>query len=162
MNTVMKAVMAGLISVGIGTAAVVAYAHETGCREGAGRQGRDRDSFSERMEQRKTELHDKLKLKSEQEAAWTTFTEKMKPTLPKERPDREEFKKLPAPERMGKMIEMMKAHEGQMENRLVALKDFYATLTPEQQKIFDEQSALRFSRRSGAMRHDHHSGTDGQ
>ena len=157
MNTVMKAVLAGLFVSGIGATALTAYADESGCRDKSEHHGywHDRDSFAERMEHRKAELHDKLKLKPEQEAAWNTFVEKMKPAQPMERPNWEELKKLPAPDRMGKMLDMMKAHEARMEDRLAALKEFYATLTPDQQKVFDEQTAARFSRRSGPMRHDH-------
>lgn len=47
MNAVMKTVMAGLISAGIGTAALTVYADESGCHDkGAHRDFRhDRDSF---------------------------------------------------------------------------------------------------------------------
>jgi Spy/CpxP family protein refolding chaperone len=146
MNTAMKAIMTGLIVTGIGATALTVRADEP-------------DSLAERMEHRKAELHDKLKLKPEQEQAWNTFVEKMKPAQPMERPDREDMKKLPAPDRMARMLDMMKAHESRMENRLAAVKEFYGTLTPEQQKVFDEETARRFSRRSGAMRHDRRQGT---
>lgn len=161
MNTLMKALMAGLISAGVGTIALTAYADEAGCHDKAAHRDfrHDRDFFAERIGQRKVKLYNELKLKPEQEAAWNTFIEKMKPTLPKERPDGAEFRKLPAPERLDKMLEMMKARESQMENRLAAVKDFYATLTPEQQKVFDDEFSLRFSRHSGPEWHHQGSGT---
>ncbi|HTT07177.1 MAG TPA: Spy/CpxP family protein refolding chaperone [Gammaproteobacteria bacterium] len=161
MNTVIKAILAGVVVSGLGATTLTAHADESGCHDRAAHRGygHDRDSLTGRIEQRKTELHDKLKLKPEQEAAWNTFVEKMKPAQPMERPNWGELKKLPAPDRMGKMLDMMKAREGQMENRLAALKEFYATLTPEQQKIFDGQFAHRFSHHSGPMRHDQHRGT---
>lgn len=161
MNTLMKALMAGLISAGVGTIALTAYADEAGCHDKAAHRDfrHDRDSFAEQIGKWKVELHDKLKVKPEQETAWNTFIEKMKPAQPKERPDWAEFSKLPAPERMDKMLEMMKVRESQMENRLAAVKDFYATLTPEQQKVFDDEFSLRFSRHSGREWHHHHPGT---
>ncbi len=161
MNTAMKAIMTGLIVTGIGATALTVRADEPDCHDGMGHRDfrHDRDSLAERMEHRKAELHDKLKLKPEQEQAWNTFVEKMKPAQPMERPDREDMKKLPAPDRMARMLDMMKAHESRMENRLAAVKEFYGTLTPEQQKVFDEETARRFSRRSGAMRHDRRQGT---
>lgn len=84
-------------------------------------------------------LHDKLKLTPEQETAWKSFHEKMKPTESRNRPDRSELASLHAPERREKMLSMMKEHENRMAERVAAVKEFYAVLTPEQQKLFDDQ-----------------------
>jgi protein CpxP len=54
------------------------------------------------------------------------------------RPDRAEWEKLSAPERMEKQLALMKEREARMADRLAATKAFYAQLTPEQQKIFNE------------------------
>ena len=158
MNTIMKTVLTGLVCAGIGTAAWSVYAHEAGCPDKAAQRGYHHDQgwYMKQMEQRNTELHDKLKLTPEQEAAWTAFTGKMKPVLPGQRPDWTEFSKLPAPERMSKMVEIMKGHEAQMENHVAAVKDFYATLTPEQQKVFDEGFSFRFGHHAGMWRQRHH------
>jgi len=43
-----------------------------------------------------------------------------------------------APERCEKWIDKSKQHIGLQETRLAALKIFYAVLTPEQQKVFDD------------------------
>ena len=59
--------------------------------------------------------------------------------------------KLHAPQRLGKGIEHMKAMETTMTEHLAALKEFYAVLTPEQQKTFDEQMPS-FGDRSGSRR----------
>ena len=48
--------------------------------------------------------------------------------------------KLTSPERMEIMVERMKERENQMAAQLNALKTFYATLSPEQQKIFDAET----------------------
>lgn len=61
--------------------------------------------------------------------------------------------KKTAPERMQTMIDRMKTHEKELTEQLAALKVFYAKLTPEQQRIFDNESMYypRY-RRGGPMR----------
>ena len=84
-------------------------------------------------------LHDKLKLTAQQETAWKKFAAQQ-PMLDKaDRPDPAEMAKLNAPQRLEKGLEHMRAMEAKMTEHLAALKEFYAVLTPEQQKIFDEQ-----------------------
>ena len=55
---------------------------------------------------------------------------------------------------MQAMIDRMKAHEQALTDQLAALKTFYATLTPEQQKTFDSESMYypRFRRGGPARR----------
>ncbi|HUX62546.1 Spy/CpxP family protein refolding chaperone [Sulfuricella sp.] len=124
----------GLAAIGLGTAPVLALANP-----GCGPMGAGSGKFAERIEKRQAELHDKLKLTPVQETAWKSFSEKMKPTGARNRPDRSELASLHAPERMEKMLTMMKEHESQMAVRVAAVKEFYAVLTPEQQKLFDDQ-----------------------
>jgi hypothetical protein len=107
----------------------------------------DRGDRAERFEQRQAQLHDSLNLTAEQETAWKTFTGKL---TPPERPDRDEFRKdmsQPAPARMEAMLARMKTRQQQMESNLTAVKEFYATLTPAQQKVFDEEFGPRGPRR---------------
>jgi Spy/CpxP family protein refolding chaperone len=52
--------------------------------------------------------------------------------------DRAAFKKMTAPERMESRIAMSKERISRQETRLASLKTFYAVLTPEQQKVFDD------------------------
>ena len=87
-------------------------------------------------------MHDKLKLSAEQEGAWKTFTASVTPT-PKERPDREALAKLPAPERIDRMLAHMQQRQERMSQRAAAVKSFYAVLTPAQQKVFDENFMRR-------------------
>ncbi len=88
-------------------------------------------------------LKEQLKLTAAQEGAWTTFTSavKMPVELMAKRPDFTELAKLPTPERIDKMQALHAQHASEMnaamEKRGVATKAFYATLTPEQQKVFD-------------------------
>lgn len=97
---------------------------------------------SERMEKihdtRMGALHDKLKLTAKQEDAWKKFAA-FDPVWAANRPDPAEMSKLNAPQRMEKALERMRAMEAKMAEHLATLKEFYAVLTAEQQKIFDEQ-----------------------
>jgi len=100
--------------------------------------GRDSGRMEKMREQHETALHDKLKLSASQEKAWQAFIAEGKELRPKKRPDPLEFAGLTAPQRMEKMLDRMHDREARMEKMLGALKTFYAVLTPQQQKIFDD------------------------
>lgn len=146
MKTLHKKLLIGLTVLGMATATFAAHAERDGCDHMGGpmgmggHEGHESGKFAERMKERmakhQAELHDKLKLSAAQEAGWKTFAASMTP-LERKHEERGALEKLPAPERMEKMLSMMKEHEAQMGTRLAALKTFYATLTPDQQKIFD-------------------------
>jgi periplasmic protein CpxP/Spy len=112
-------------------------------------QERHDGQIRESMAKRAAELHDKLKLTASQEPAWKSFIAAMTPVQTGKRPDRAELDKLSAPERMEKMLDMMKEEEKHMAARLSATKAFYATLTPEQQKIFNDNVGKRHEHRPG-------------
>ncbi len=95
-------------------------------------------NHQERIARRQAVLHDKLKLTGNQEAAWKTYIAAATPPAPSARPERGEWEKMSAPERMEKMMTMMKAREGHMATHLAAMKTFYATLSPLQQQIFND------------------------
>ena len=118
-----------------------------GMHEGQGRMGSmGSDKMKARMAQHQAELKAALKITTAQEAAWTTFTASMVPPAGQkaQRPTREEMAKLSTPERIDKMKAMRTEHHAvmslEMEKRADAVKAFYATLTPEQQKVFDEKA----------------------
>lgn len=138
------------LSLGIGSVASLAQTPAGGPMGGAGAMG-DHGKFGERMKEhmakRAAELHDKLKLNPTQEKAWNAYMDKVKPGELPARPDRAELDKLTAPERMERRLAHMKDAEKRMEQHVAATKEFYAVLTPEQQKIFDEEF------RHGAGRH---------
>jgi Spy/CpxP family protein refolding chaperone len=142
MKKAAKFVLIGLATVAIGTGVSSAFAGSPGCRnmEGGMMSHSDKGKFAKFIEKRQAELHKKLNLTAEQEPAWNTFAEKMKATMPQGRPDKEEMRKLSTPERLDKMLARMKEGEKQMETRAATIKEFYAALTPEQRKVFDEQS----------------------
>jgi Spy/CpxP family protein refolding chaperone len=115
-------------------------AHQMGAGTKSSKEhGGSPEQMKERFAKRQAELHDKLKLTPAQEPAWNTFAGRMKPEERPARPDRAEMEKLSAPERMERMLAMMKQGEQRMADRLAAVKEFYAVLTPEQQKTFNEQ-----------------------
>lgn len=102
-------------------------------------------NWKEFHQQRLTALHDKLKLNAEQEKAWTAYIAATNKNIDLRKPflSRADFEKMNAVERMESMINRMKTHEQALTEELSALKTFYATLTPEQQKIFDTESLYR-------------------
>jgi periplasmic protein CpxP/Spy len=120
------------------SAGVWAYSYEhTGC------QGMDNGPRAERMQkkmgQHQQQLKAALKLTGEQETAWKDYSASLqgqknaKPQL-----DRAEWAKLTTPERMDKMMALRTEREAHMRQRMDATKAFYATLTPQQQQVFDQ------------------------
>lgn len=112
------------------------------------------EKMQDRMAKHRAEIHDKLKLSAAQEPAWKTFVEATTPGIRPAAPDRKEMEKLNTPERMEKMLERFKEHQSKMEQHLAALKTFYAVLTPEQQRIFDDSH--RRMQQHMLMRHFSH------
>ena len=92
---------------------------------------------------RVAKLHDELKITPAQEKSWNAFVASMQPPARAQgqRPDRAAWARLSAPERMAKSIDMQKRRTAAMEQRLGALNSFYAALTPEQKKTFDDKAA---------------------
>ena len=108
------------------------------------------EKFVEHIKRREAKLHDALQLTAQQEAAWKIFTDQTRPSEPMAWRQHDELEKLPAPERMEKMLARMRNSERQLTQRLAATKTFYAVLTPTQRTTFDQQ----FSHH----RHDAHHG----
>lgn len=119
--------------------AVLAFGHD-GCH-GMGREmsPRMQERMTARMEQHHARLHEALKLTPAQEDAWKTYLAQGKPQPPAGQPlSREEMARLSTPERAERMQGVMRDRLAMMEKHTAALKTFYATLTPEQKKTFDE------------------------
>jgi Spy/CpxP family protein refolding chaperone len=108
-----------------------------------------------RFDKRMTAFKVQLKLSAAQEGAWTTFTAAMKPPagMLTKQADHAELAKLPTPERIDKMKALHAQHVADMtaamDKRGEATKVFYATLTPEQQKVFDANAMRRPGRHDG-------------
>jgi len=113
-----------------------------------GMQGKQDPAKREAMfAKRIAELKTKLKITSDQESAWTSFTTAMKPAAGTnhQRADRAEMEKLTTPERIDKMRAMHTQHMTErtaaMDKRAEATKTLYAALNAEQKKTFDAMHA---------------------
>lgn len=99
------------------------------------------------MAKRQAELKAQLKLTAAQEGAWTTYVAVMTPPAKPlgQRLNRADMEKLTTPERIEKMRALHAQRDAERDQRAEATKVFYAALTPEQQKVFDTETA-RFHR----------------
>ena len=141
MNTLHMGLVIAIATLGLGTIAAaapdqVAQAPSTSLQSGA--TGQHGEKFAERMAKRQAALHDKLALTTGQEAAWQVFTAKMQATIPT-RSDARPAKPLTAPERAERKAAFLQVAQQQAASRVQPIKEFYAVLSPEQQKIFDSQ-----------------------
>lgn len=110
--------------------------------------------MAEKRAEHQAQLHAALKLDASQQPAWDAFVASQ--AMPRRgdrmaRPDRAALAQLSAPQRMQRGIERQKQRVARMEQRLAALNSFYAVLTPEQRKVFDEQ----VRHRKGGRHHQH-------
>lgn len=89
------------------------------------------------------DIHDALRLRPDQERAWQTFYQANQPDPQDEARHRNAFERmgsLRSPQRFDLSVQMMRSDLDALERRANALKIFYATLSPEQQAIFDRQT----------------------
>lgn len=139
MNKSVKMILAGAAILALSTSVYAHGGKDCGAGE-HGWMGMDQEKMEKMHDQHLAKLHEKLKLTAQQETAWKKFAAN-KPMLDKAaRPDAAEMEKLDAPQRLEKALEHMRAMEAKLADHLVVLKEFYAVLTPAQQKIFDEQT----------------------
>ncbi len=120
-------------------------------------QGQDRahkpgERDAQRHQHRMDKLKQSLKLSQDQGQAWAAFEGAMQPGT-MTRPDHEAMSKMTTPERLEVMTQMKTQHSAQMQKRLDATRAFYAALTPEQQKTFDQETAQMMR---GANHQGHH------
>ncbi|MEO5658270.1 MAG: Spy/CpxP family protein refolding chaperone [Polaromonas sp.] len=185
LNTVNRLVLAGLLasagfSVAIAQAPITAPINAPATAASAAADGKssadhgghpmmgrhDPAKMQAWMAKRQAELKAKLKITASQEAAWTSFTAAMPPSEHRmgQRPSAEqraELDKLTTPERIDKMrairTERMADRTAAMDKRGAAIKTFYATLSPEQQKTFDAEHR-KMGRHEGRRGARHESG----
>lgn len=165
-NSLSKKLIIAMSVLGMGAASLTVHAQEAAAGAPAasapapGQHGGHRGGNpAERMAKYQARLHDKLKLTAAQEPAWTTFTAANAPKAPAGdwKAKREAFAKLSAPERMEQWIALSKERIAGQESRLASLKTFYAVLTPEQQKVFDDSVP---GGKHGGWRGQHHGGME--
>jgi Spy/CpxP family protein refolding chaperone len=147
-----KPVLAAAILAAAGLTYAGQAVAETGKSVERCEKGWSKGDFKKRAEERMNRLRQDLKLTADQEAAWTTWTGKVTASLEEAKAKRPDFKAmsdLSAPERMEKYIGYRKEKQARMEAGLADLKAFYATLTPEQRKVFDKSSPFGHGRDKG-------------
>ncbi len=145
------------------------YAHRDGGRHGdrAGKYDpakmQERIArMQERMAKRQAAFKAKLGITPAQEPAWNAFTASTKPPATRpQRLSREEFAKLTTPQRIDRMQAMKAARDARMAERANATKTFYAALSPEQQKVFDETTLRGHGGKGGGPRGGHRGGHHG-
>jgi protein CpxP len=131
-STVLTASILGLLA-----SPALAGPHDCGPRDHERADSRV-DSRSERMQAHQQKLHDLLKLSPEQETAWKKLVA-AESGLTRPAPTSDlEWAKLTTPERGEKRLAHMKAEQLLMADHVAAIKDFYAVLTPEQKRLFDD------------------------
>lgn len=153
MKALSKAFVIGATIIGLGATALPAVAEEAPQHQYAATKF-DPVKMQERMDEHAQRLHDALKITPAQEGAWQAYLSARKSNMPQhDQIDRAAMKEMPAPQRMEKHIEMAKARITRMESNLAATKTFYAALTPEQQKLFDEKTEHAGAHQRGGMMH---------
>jgi hypothetical protein len=91
-------------------------------------------------------LHDALHLTAVQEAAWQRYRRAVAPdpaAQARDRAARQMMANLPTPRRIDLINAEMEANIQTMRHQGEAVKAFYATLTPDQQRVFDSQTLPR-------------------
>lgn len=142
-----------LMSVLLATTGVVAVAqgagqghHQGGAMAHHG--AKDMAGMQERMAKRQAELKNTLKISATQEGAWSAYIAAMQPPADmgthmgrdNRAKMREEMQALTTPQRIDRMNEMKAQRDTHMAARQQATKALYSALTPEQQKVFDDNA----------------------
>ena len=121
------------------------------------RMERMREHMSQRHGQHVSELKSKLKLQAGQEPAWNNFEQAMQmPKEPMARPDRAALEKMTTPERLDQMQAYKAQMDARMQKHAEATKSFYASLTAEQKKVFDSETAHGLRGMGGMGGEGHH------
>lgn len=105
----------------------------------------DPQRAAEHMQRRQAELKAKLQITPQQEAAWATWSDALKPRKDMPTPDamraeRAALAQLTTPERIDRMRALKAQRDLHATQREDATKAFYASLTPTQQKVFDAET----------------------
>ena len=157
MTTLRKTIVTALATLSLAAASLPAMAHSHAGHDGQHMTREQRaEKMAQRFDARQARLHDALKLSTGQQRAWEAYQSAMKPQPRAMQGERQPVAGLSAPDRMQRRIDAGKLRLARMEARLAATKAFYAQLTPEQQKAFDEKVATghrRGQRHPGARQH---------
>lgn len=129
-----------------------------GGRGGPAAQGKGKMDFAALAAARLDKLKAELKITPAQEKAWQAFADQSKQQMGQMQTLRDQFQppaadapQPTAPERMEKSIEFMKQRLSHMEAMNVAMKELYASLTPEQKTAVEKHFAQRPAKERGRM-----------
>lgn len=107
----------------------------------------------QRMEMRMERLHTVLQLKADQAAAWDVFhgvvTRSAERSMGAALKMRSEARPDSAVDRLKLKEDALRIHLAELESVRKAAQDFYATLAPEQRKVFDQEFTLMHGPRGG-------------
>jgi periplasmic protein CpxP/Spy len=117
-----------------------------------GRHEMKAEQRSKMMDSHHQQLQAALKLTPAQEPGWKKLIASEKPNAPNGAA-REDWAKLSPPDRAEKMLEQINARQAHMVEYVAALKDFYASLSSEQQKVFEDMHAGQRAGRHGKAGH---------
>ena len=160
MNTIRKSIIIGLAVLGMGGTTLAVQAQD-GRHATAAAKEQAQAKWSERAAARQQKLREHLKLTPSQDAAFAAYMAAAKPAGFAAQRDRAAWKSMSAPARMEQQLAMARSHVAAMETRLAALNTFYAVLTPEQKKVFDEKSQRGWGGKRGHGGHGGHHGHGG-
>jgi len=109
---------------------------------------------AEHRAKRLQELKVFLQLQDKQEADWSTFSAALQSPMVRPAPmNPAEMEKLTTPERIDKMMAIKAARDAQINLRMNATKTFYASLNPQQQKVFDTHASKAMKRHGMSTGH---------
>lgn len=148
-----KTLATGLMVIGLGVMSLPSHAQSTTGDQQHAKPVWSADKiakFEKEKARRQADLHDKLKITAAQEDAWKAFTQstQFKPHDGGQRLSKEERAKLTTPERLDRQLEWAKQSQARLVERVAATKALYATLSTEQQQIFDANSVRMHNERS--------------
>lgn len=103
-----------------------------------GARGAHPEHHARMIEQHHQQLRDSLKLSPEQQSGWQNLLDSEQAIRQPARPLVDDWSKLTTPERAEKMLAMAQARNERLSQHVAALKSFYASLSAEQKKTFDD------------------------
>jgi Spy/CpxP family protein refolding chaperone len=107
---------------------------------------------AQREGRRLQRLHDLLQIRPDQDGAFRAFTVALEQARP-QRGERAEGRErgaqasLTAPERLDRLAQRMAERQQALQKTSAAVKTFYAVLSPEQRKAFDQLPLIRIGER---------------
>jgi len=145
-----RIIRAFFVAIGLTLASASVFASKGNC-DHAWSAEHEKDGAA-RFDKHMAKLHDALKLTTAQEAAWTDFSNKMKP-VNMGNPGHQDWKDLSTPDRLDKILANMKSHEKELAEHAATVRTFYGALAPDQQKVFDHRFQA-YGHRHGHRMHE--------